>query len=87
MKAKVNLATKEVYKNEKGEKVEETNWHHIVAWGKQAEAMGKFAKKGSEVAILGRLTTRKYEDKEGVSREIAEVTVNEFLLLDKKQSS
>lgn len=87
MKAKVNLATNESYKNEKGEKVEETHWHHLVAWGKQAEALGKYAKKGSEIAVLGRLATRKWEDKDGVTREITEVNVNEFLLLDKKQSS
>ncbi len=85
VKVKFNLATNESYKNEKGEKVEDTQWHHIVAWGKQAENLGKYAKKGSEIALEGKLSTRKYEDKEGVSRTITEITANDFLLLDKKQ--
>jgi len=85
VKAKFSIATHDSYKNDKGEKVEDTQWHNVIAWGKQAENLGKYAKKGSEIALEGKLSTRKYEDKEGVNRSVAEITVNEFLLLDKKQ--
>jgi single-strand DNA-binding protein len=87
-KKKVNLrlATNENYKNSKGEKVEETIWHNIVGWGKTAEIAGEYLKKGSEVAIEGKLTNRVYEDKEGNNKYITEIVVKEFLMLDKKKS-
>ncbi|HEY0031314.1 MAG TPA: single-stranded DNA-binding protein [Bacteroidia bacterium] len=81
---KVSIATNEVYKNEKGEKVKETQWHNLVAWGKTAEIVGRYLKKGSEVAIEGKLITSNYIDKEGVKRYFTEVEVSELLMLDKK---
>lgn len=81
---KVSVATNETYKNTAGEKVTETNWHNLVAWGKTAELAEKYLKKGSEVAVDGRLVTRSYDDKEGAKHYITEVIVQEFLILDTK---
>jgi single-strand DNA-binding protein len=82
--AKLSIATNETYKNGKGEKVENTHWHNLVAWGKTAELAEKYLKKGSEITIDGKLQSRKWEDKEGNNRYITEVVVNEFLMMDKK---
>ena len=82
--AKISLATNEYYRNASGEKVTDTNWHNLVAWGKVANIASKYLKKGSEIAIEGRLVNRDYEDKEGNKRYITEVVVNEILMLDKK---
>ena len=81
--ANLTIATNENYKNEKGEKVEQTEWHKVVAWGKTAEIIEKFVTKGKEVAIEGKLTHRSYEDKNGDKRYITEVVANEILLLGK----
>jgi single-strand DNA-binding protein len=80
----VSLATSEVYKNQKGERVEETIWHNLVVWDKTAENLAKFTDKGSEIAIEGKLTNRSYTDKNGDKKLVTEIIVNEFLLLDKK---
>ena len=77
--AKMTLATNEYYRNKEGEKVEETQWHNIVAWGKKAEVMAKLLKKGSEIAIQGKLTHRTFEDKEGMTKYFTEVVVHDFL--------
>lgn len=77
------LATNESYKNDKGEKVEETQWHKLVAWGKTAEIIEKYVTKGKEVAIEGKLTHRSYDDKNGEKRYVTEVVVNEIMLLGK----
>ncbi len=82
--AKLALATNETYTNQKGEKVTETYWHNLVAWGKTAEIAEKYLNKGSEVAIEGKLTNHSYTDKEGIKRYTTEIVVNEFLMLDKK---
>lgn len=84
VKARFTLATNESYKNSEGETVEEVEWHNLVAWGKLAENIGKYLKKGSEAAFEGKITSRKYEDKEGVSRNYTEIIVNDMLMLDKK---
>lgn len=82
--AKFSIATNETYKNAQGEKVQDTQWHNLVAWGKTAEIIEKFVNKGSEIAIEGKLTTRSYDDKEGVKRYITEVVVSEILMLGGK---
>lgn len=78
---RLSLATNENYKNAKGEKQTDTNWHNLVAWGKTADIIEKYVTKGKEIAIEGKLTTRSYEDKEGVKRYVTEVVVSEILLL------
>jgi single-strand DNA-binding protein len=75
------LATNDGYKNNDGQKVEETTWHNIVAWNGLAERAAKYLKKGREVAIDGRLVYRSYEDKKGVTKYITEIVLNEMLLL------
>ena len=82
--AKFTLATNESYVNKAGERVDNTEWHNIVAWGKTAELMGELLAKGKEVMIEGKLTSRSYEDKDGNKRYITEVVANEFLLLTRK---
>jgi len=82
--ARFSIATNESYRNAKGEKVTETTWHNVVAWGKVAEIAEKFLQKGTEVAVEGKLTNRTYNDKEGNKKYIYEVQVNELLLMGSK---
>jgi single-strand DNA-binding protein len=82
--AKFSLATNDHYKNEAGERVTQTQWHNIVAWGKTAEIIENFVTKGKEVAIEGKLTTRSWEDKDGSKKYITEVVCNELLMLGTK---
>jgi single-strand DNA-binding protein len=84
--ATFSLATSESYKNEKGEKVTETQWHNLIVWGRQADTVGKYLKKGSEIAVDGKLHSRNYTDKEGVKRYITEIVVNDFLMIGGKKS-
>jgi len=81
--AKFSIATNESYKNAKGEKVTDTQWHNIVAWGKLAEIAENYLTKGKEVMIEGKLMSRSYETKEGEKRYITEVKCNEMLMLGK----
>ena len=76
-----SVATNETYKNAKGEKVTETQWHNLVAWGKVADIAERYLTRGKEVAVEGKLINRSYNDKEGNKRYITEVQVNELLLL------
>jgi len=84
--AKFSIATSEVYRNAQGEKVKDTQWHNIVAWGKVAEIVEKYLTKGSEVAVEGKLTNRTYNDKDGNKKYFTEVQVNELLMLGEKSS-
>ncbi|MCC6251744.1 MAG: single-stranded DNA-binding protein [Bacteroidia bacterium] len=84
--AKFSIATNETYKNEEGEKVTETQWHNLIAWGNQAKIVEKYLKKGNEVAIEGKLTSRSYNDKEGVKRYVTEIIVSEILMLGSKSN-
>ena len=84
---KFSVATNETYTNLKGEKVKETQWHNLVAWGKLADVAEKYLNKGSEIAIEGKLITRDYTDKEGNKKYITEIQVNELLLLGAKASA
>lgn len=81
--ANLTIATNESYKNDKGEKVEQTEWHRVVAWGKTAEIIEKYVAKGNQVAIEGKLSHRSYDDKNGEKRYITEVVVSELLMLGK----
>jgi single-strand DNA-binding protein len=81
--AKLSIATNESYKNDKGEKVEETQWHNLIAWGKTADTIEKYVVKGKEIAIEGKLTHKSYEDKNGEKRYVTEVVIDELLMLGK----
>lgn len=82
--ARFSVATSENYRNARGEKVTETQWHNLVAWGKLAEIAEKYLSKGKEVAIEGKLINRSYNDKDGNKKYITEIQVNEMLLLGNK---
>jgi len=82
--AKFSIATNESYKNAQGEKVEDTQWHNVIAWGKTAEIVENHLTKGNEVALEGRLVNRNYEDKDGNKRYVTEVVASELLMLGKK---
>jgi single-strand DNA-binding protein len=81
--AKFSVATSDSYKNAKGEKVEDTQWHNVVAWGKTAEIVENYLTKGKQVAVEGKLIHRSYETKEGEKRYITEIKCNELLMLGK----
>ena len=82
--AKFSIATNETYKNQQGERVTDTQWHNVVAWGKTAEIIEEYVTKGKEVAVEGKLTSRSYDDKEGNKRYTTEVVCNELLMLGSK---
>jgi single-strand DNA-binding protein len=81
-----SLATNEYYHKE-GEKIQQTDWHNVVAWGKQAELIEKYVDKGKEVAIRGKLTSRSYETETGEKRYVTEILVSEILFLGSNESS
>ncbi len=80
---RISVATSEKYRNKNGESVEETQWHNVIAWGKTAEIMEKYLKKGQEVVINGKLETRQYDDKEGNKRYVTQVVCSDLLMLGK----
>jgi single-strand DNA-binding protein len=82
--AKFSLATTQSYNNPKGEKVKDTQWHNLVIWGKMAETAEKYLKKGSEIAAEGKIVYRSYETKEGQTKYITEIVINDFLMMSKK---
>lgn len=84
-KGSVTLATTDFYKDAKGEKVEDTQWHNLVAFGNTADILN-LANKGQEIAVEGKIVNRSYEDKEGITRYISEIRVEEILLLGSKKT-
>lgn len=83
-KVKLSLATSENYKSATGEKIEQTQWHNLIVWGKTADIAEKYLHKGSELAIEGKLSYRSYDDKNGDKKYITEIIVNELMMLGKK---
>ncbi len=80
-----SIATTDAYRNGSGEKVEETQWHNIVAWGKVGEIAGEYLSKGQEVALEGKLTHRSYEAQDGNKRYVTEINLNELLMIGGKK--
>ena len=85
--AKATLATSESYYNKNGDRVENTDWHNLVAWGKTAELMASLGTKGAKIAISGKITNRTYEDKTGVKKYVTEVVVDEFMMMNNKSKT
>ena len=83
--ATFSLATSEYYTNKEGEKVTQTEWHNIVAWGMTAEKMSELLKKGHRVAIQGKIMYRNYTDKDGNTRYSTDIRANQFIKLTKDQ--
>lgn len=73
-----SLATSEKYTNKNGEKVEETEWHRLIIWNKAGLNFEKYLSKGSEVLIEGKIKTRKYDDKDGITRYATEIIVDRW---------
>ncbi|MCX5849098.1 MAG: single-stranded DNA-binding protein [Deltaproteobacteria bacterium] len=78
------LATDEQWKDKSGEKVQKTEWHRIVTFGKLAEICGNYLVKGKLVFIEGRIQTRSWEDKDGVKRYTTEIIASNMQMLDSK---
>jgi single-strand DNA-binding protein len=82
----VTVATSRQWKNkESGDKMEETEWHRVSLFDRQAEIAGEYLKKGSSVYFEGRLKTRKWTDKEGVERYTTEIIADVMQLLGSRQ--
>jgi single-strand DNA-binding protein len=79
--ARISLATTDSYRNRDGERVKDTQWHNLVAWGSNAVFAEKYLKKGQSVAIEGKLVHREYDDKNGEKKYISEVVVNQIQIL------
>lgn len=79
--ALLSLATNETYRKGNGDKITTTQWHRCIAWGKTAEIMESFLKKGKEVALRGKLTYNSYEDKNGIKRTSPQIVIDEFVML------
>lgn len=82
--ANFTIATTDTYKNQKGEKVQDTQWHNLVIWGKLADVAEKYLKKGNEIAIEGKLVHRAYETSKGEKKYITEINVNDLVMLGGK---
>lgn len=81
--ATFSLATNENYRDKSGEWQQNTEWHRIVAWRLQAEKAERQIRKGAKLYIEGKLSNRKWQDKDGNDRYTTEVVVNYMRLLDK----
>lgn len=81
----LSIATSETYIDKSGQKVESTEWHRVKAFGKTADNMARFLKKGSQVYVEGKLKTNKWTDANGIEKYSTEINVQNFQLLDKKE--
>jgi single-strand DNA-binding protein len=85
--ARFRMATNESFRNNKGEKITETQWHTVIAWGKIAEVAEKYLVKGKEVIIEGKLVNRSYNDKDGNKKYVTEVQVVDMMMLGEKATA
>jgi single-strand DNA-binding protein len=79
--ATISLATTEVWNDKNGQRQERTEWHRIILWGKQAESLQEYLKKGKQIYVEGRLQTRQWDDKDGNKRYTTEVKADRLTLL------
>jgi single-strand DNA-binding protein len=82
--ARFSVATNENYRNAQGEKITETQWHNLVAWGKTADFAEKYLTKGKELVVEGKLITRSYNDKQGNKKYVTEIEVSDMVLIGGK---
>jgi single-strand DNA-binding protein len=82
--ARISVATNDRYTNTEGEKVTNTQWHTVVAWGRTAEMVERLMRKGTHVALEGRLVHRSYEGRDGSTRYVTEIVLSDFQLLTPK---
>ena len=81
--ANFSIATSEKYRDKQGELIETTQWHNIQIWGKRAEVVEKYVRKGDLIGVLGKIEYRSYEDKDGVNRSVTNIKANEIVLFPK----
>ena len=82
--AKMSLATSDIYKDNEGKKVSNTQWHNLILWGGLVDIVEKYLNKGSEIAVEGRLSYRSYEAENGEKKYFTEVVVNDLVMLGGK---
>jgi len=87
VKASFSLATSESYTDSKGKLVQEVEWHNVVAWGKLARIVASYLRKGSHIAVEGKLVHRTFEDKTGQKRYVTEIVMGELLMLGAKEAA
>lgn len=80
-----SLATSESWKDNDGKQVDRTEWHNIVMWRKLAEISAEYLKKGKQVYIEGRITTRSWDDKDGVKKYMTEIVGDQMIMLGSKE--
>lgn len=80
----LSLATDESYKKD-GEKVQQTEWHKCVVWGKQAEMVANYLSKGSMALVEGSLQNNKWQDQQGQNRVSTEIKAQRVVFMDSKQ--
>lgn len=83
--AKLSMATSKTWKDERGDKHEKTEWHKLVAFGKSAELLKQYCRKGDQLYIEGEISTRSYEKEQGDKRYITEIIINKFVFLENKK--
>jgi single-strand DNA-binding protein len=83
--ASFSIATDESYTNAAGKKIENTQWHRLVAWGDQVQEIEKKLHKGSKVSIEGKISNRSYQDKEGNTRYLTEIVVYDFEVMPRSE--
>lgn len=76
----LSVATTHRYKDNAGNPVEDTEWHKVVLWGRQAETAGEYAKKGRQVHVAGRLKTEKWTDRDGIDRYTTKIIAHDYIL-------
>lgn len=81
---KFSLATNEFFRDKDGERQDDTQWHNIIAFGKNADIAEKYLKKGKEVAVSGKIKYGSWEDKEGNTHYITEIVANDILMVGPK---
>ena len=79
--ATFSLATTERYNDKNGQRQDKTEWHSVVAWGKLAELVNQYLKKGRSAYIEGRITTRSWDDKDGNKKYKTEIVANQIQFL------
>ena len=85
--ANFSLATTESYTNKQGERVNQTEWHNIVLWRGLADVAEKYLKKGNSIYVEGKINTRKWEDKEGVTRYSTDIIADKMTMLGSKSDN
>lgn len=85
--ASFSLATNESYVSAGGTKIENTQWHRLVAWGEAAEKVESMLAKGSKITLTGKISNRSYEAKDGTKRYTTEIVMNEFELIKAEKAA